>query len=237
MINIFNNFCELEMTENIAVLKKLGKVDKQDVSKFTPEILEKMIHVKILSNDKLQKIDHFLENTLKFFPQLFPYIILEQTQSSSNLQNKKEKFNNRQQKIVDDKIAKNKPADKILNSYNEKKYISGKETNKFLDLIDKDFTFKDIENQILKMVQEKFHQEFRDAELKKLSKVITAEIYLRTNLPEEYIHTGEFKEFKNTYITAINQHNIQIIEKLEMEQSKGSNKEKLCTLLQKELLK
>lgn len=56
-------------------------------------------------------------------------------------------------------------------------------------------------------------------------------------LPEEYIHTGEFKEFKNAYNTAINQHNIQIIEKLEMEQSKGGSKEDLSLLLQKELLK
>jgi len=196
-----------------------------------------MIHFKILSNDALQKLDHFLENTLKLFPQLFPYIILKQTQSSSNLLKRKEKFNIRQQKIVDDKIAKNKPADEILNSYNEKKYISDGETNKFLDLIDKDFTFKDIENEILKMVQEKFHQEFRDAELKKLSMVITAEIYLRTNLSEEYIHTGKFKEFKNAYNAAINQHNIQIIEKLEMKQSQGSSKEDLSSLLQKEPLK
>ena len=237
MINIFNNFCELETTDNIAVLKKLDKVDKQDVSKFTPEILEKMIHFKILSNDKLQKVDHFLEITLKLFPQLFPYIILKHTQSSFKLLERKEKFNNKQQNNVNDKITKNKPADDIFNSYNEKLYFSNGEANKCLDLIDNDFTFKDIENEILKIVQAKLHQEFNDEERKKLSKIITAEIYLRTNLPEEYIHTGEFQEFKNAYTTAIRHHNIQIIEKLEIAQSKGSGKEELCILLQKELLK
>jgi len=236
MINIFNNFCELETTENIAVLKRLGKVDKQDVSKFTPEILEKMIHFKILSNDKLQKIDHFLENTLKLFPQLFPYIILEQSQSQYNLTKRRNKHNHRMQKRAENKITQRRPANEIFNSYNEKEYLSSEE-DKFLDLIDKDFTFKDIENEILKIVQEKFHQQFLNDELAKLSKIITAEIYLRTLMPEEYINTEDFKLFKDAYNTAINKHTIQIIEKIELMQEKGSSTKELCELLQKELLK
>lgn len=231
MINIFDNFSELEITKNTALLSKLK------ISKFTSETLENMLKLSILTNNDLQKLDHFLENNLKLFPQLFPSIILEQTQSKPNLSKRKKAFNSRQQKIVDDKIAKNKPADEILNSYNEKKYISDGDTNEFLDDIDKEITFRHIEDEILSMVQEQFHQQFLDTELKKLSKIITAEIYLRTKTPEEYVNTGDFKEFKNAYYTAINQHNTQIVEKLELAADKGSSKEELSSLLQKELLK
>jgi len=237
MINIFDNFCELETTENIAVLKKLGKVDKQDVSKFTPEILEKMIHFKILSNDALQKLDHFLENTLKLFPQLFPYIILKQTQSCSNLLKRKKAFNNFIQTNVEEKITNCDSAKEIFNVYNSKKYISSTESDSFLEDINTNITFIDIENEILAMVQKKFNKQFRDAERKKLSKIITAEIYLRTLICEEYIYTEDFKLFEDACDDATDEHDTQIKEKLKLEQRKGSSKEDLCTLLQKELLK
>lgn len=231
MINIFYNFTELEATDNTEILNKLG------ILKFTPETLEKMTNINGLENNELEKIDQFLENTLKLFPQLFPYIVLEPSLSQSNLIKRRNKHNHRMQKRAENKITQRRPANEIFNSYNEKEYLSSCEEDEFLDLIDKDFTFKDIENEILKTVQEKFHQQFLNDELAKLSKIITAEIYLRTLTPEEYVYTEDFKLFKGAYNTAINQHNTQIIEELELRQEREGSKEKLCELLQKELLK
>ncbi|TKI69073.1 hypothetical protein FCU45_08920 [Sulfurimonas crateris] len=231
MINIFDNFTELEANDNTEILNKLG------ILQFTPETLETMIHVNGLSSYELQILDYFIEKTLKLFPQLFPCIILEQSQSQYNLTKRRNKHNHRMQKRAENKITQRRPANEIFNSYNEKEYLSSCEEDKFLDLIDKDFTFKDIENEILKIVQEKFHQQFLNDELAKLSKIITAEIYLRTLMPEEYINTEDFKRFKDAYNTAINQHTIQIIEKVELMQDKGSSTKELCELLQKELLK
>ncbi|MBW6489099.1 hypothetical protein [Sulfurimonas sp.] len=231
MINIFYNFIELEATENTEILNKLG------ILKFTPETLEKMTNINGLEDNELEKIDQFLENTLKLFPQLFPYIILEQSQSQSNLIKRRNQHNFKMQKRAKNKITQRRPANEIFNSYNEKEYSSSTHSEEFLDDIDKEITFKHIEDEILKMVQEKFHQQFRNNELAKLSKIITAEIYLRTLTPEEYINTDDFKLFKNSYNDVINQHNAQIIEKLELKLERGSNKEELCELLQKELLK
>lgn len=232
MINIFYNFCELELTQSNEMLNKLK------ISKFTPETLENMIHVARLEDQELQKIDKFIENTLKLFPQLFPYIILKHTQSNKKLENARNSHNSKIQTMIEKAITNNNwQAYEIVNCYNVKKYPISKNTNNFLHNIDRDITFKNIEDEILAIIKKKFPKQFHDNEPNELSKIITAEIYLRTLVPEEYLLTGDFKKFKDANNAAIKKYNSRIVEEFEAKQEKGCSKEKLLSLLQKELLK
>lgn len=233
MIDIFLNFCKLKKSNDIDILYKKLKLENK--TKFTSDILENMIHYRILEDEELETLDKFIKKTLRLFPQLFPYIILNKKQSNSNLEKERKVFNNRKQIIVETKITKNRPANEIVNAYQEKMYPLSMNSDDFLNDIDKDITFKDVEDEILIIIQQKFKNQFNNEELKKFAKIITAEIYLRTLSSHKHTHTKDFKQFSDTYNNAINLYDLDIIKKVAI--NIESNKENLLSLLKQEFLK
>ncbi|MDX9962042.1 MAG: hypothetical protein RBS32_11295 [Aliarcobacter sp.] len=218
-MEIIDNFCEIQACEN------LHEIDKFFFNSNTLEMneFEDKIKTEFLEEEDKLLLDNFLSKILKKYPIYYPSIVI--------IKEKNHKRRAIQTNINDDIksiksiIEINTEQIKNIHLSRDEIFLEKKETLKFIKDEDLANLYTKINNEIFnqvsyfevyKEIEELVKKEFIDIlvdseRIKNLAKFITAEIYLRTKIPEEYIFTDDFIEIieKHRNILKYNENKIE----------------------------
>lgn len=196
MINIFDNFVEL-----------------QNTTKLNQAEFSKKFDTNILVSAELIELDNLITSLLKDFPQLYPNILYK---TPDNNQRNKSLWNQRAQTQFESEIKSGSSTNEAIKPYISKKYtkkflvdnpniLSDNELNELITPLLKDLstdaTINDIKNEIKRILDKHFIHK----DLDYLARLISKEVYFRTLVPEEYVWSDKFEEFEKSYEAFFNE--------------------------------
>lgn len=169
-MEIINNFCEIKLCKNL---------DEIDQSFFNSKELEEnefeeKVKTEFLEKNDKQILDNFLSRILKEYPIYYPSIII--LKINDDIKSTKSNI----------EINKNESLTEMFTKFNDKIFYS--------------LRYNEVFKEIEELIEKELIDILVDSErIKNLANFITAEIYLRTKIPEEYIFTDDFIEISEKY--------------------------------------
>lgn len=228
-MNIIDNFAELLLYSNLKQLDNFF-----DYSELTNEEFNRHINLNKLESSDIKELDLFISNILNKYPILYVHIVKNDTK-------------NRSRKI---KSSNQSDDDRFLEKFNEKnlneafrillsKYYSASEVNDILKYIEdtelvsvtetiiktleKEIKLNDIYKEIKTLTDDNLENLLFIDERKYLANLISFEVFLRSNVPEEYVYNDNFNEVDKSFDNFESEYNKIILNKLKLEAKKGKN--------------
>jgi hypothetical protein len=206
-MEIIDNFFEIQTSKNLHEIDKFFfKSNKLEVNEFEDKIKTEFLE----EEDKLL-LDNFLSKILKKYPIYYPSIVI--MKEKNHKRRAKQTNINDDIKSIKSIIELNTEQIKNIHLSRDEIFLEKKETLKLIKNEDLVELYTKTNNEIFKQVS--YFEVFKEIEelikkelidilidferIKNLAKFITAEIYLRTKVPEEYIFTDDFIEIKENY--------------------------------------
>lgn len=223
-MELIDNFCEIQACKNLHEIDKSFFNSKElEMNEF-----EDKIKTEFLEEEDKVLLDKFLSEIIKKYPSYYPNIVI--------IKDKNHKRRAKQTNIDDDlksiKSIMEVNTEQIKNIHlsRDEIFLEKEETLKFIKNEDLAELYTKINNEIFNQVS--YHEVFKEIEelikkefidilvdfgrIKNLAKFITAEIYLRTKIPEEYVLTDDFIEIIENFRKILKHKEIEIEKQIDL---------------------
>jgi len=239
-MKLINNFVELSNYSNLEeISSKWFNFKKLNDFEF-----DKRIKLPDgLYDIELLKLDHFITSILKYYPFLYTNIVLSSKNYSRTILTNNKKLDELILKNIDEKnvsIATNlftsKSPTKFINNELPKN-IKDKELSHIYksinNLLAKEFTIYELFKEVHTLIVKEFTTIIPfEQTLRYLAQFITAEIYLRTKVPEEYVFIDEYNMMEESFENFNYSHYSEILKAIKKSLREGKTSQAILEDLQ-----